>query len=177
MKGVRRWVGGMFFASALLRVGIGGSLAATAFHDPLFWGLMALVALTVSVLTGRWPVVASVASAIAGGSAMVATLLPMFPDVGSALPQINLDVVRQSFSALSHQLGAVATTFLLGLWVHGIGGRLGPRNGVGNIAVAVRAALLTALAFCLAGAVQTSQLEGSWMVALGALLGLAEDDK
>jgi sulfite exporter TauE/SafE len=108
---------------------------------------------------------------------MVATLLPMFPNLDSAFPQINLDVVRQSFSALSYQLGAVATTFLLGLWVHGIGGSGGPRNGIGNIAVAVRAALLTALAFCLAGAVQTSQLESSWMVALGILLGLAEDEK
>ena len=167
-----QWGGGAVLALALLRVAVGGSLAAAAAHDPLFWGAVAAIALGLSAVTGRWPVAASIASAVAGACTMVALLLPVFPNFTAPFP--DLTVSRQSFSALSDQIGVPATVLLLALWCQAIvaGGSRG--NGTDRIGAATRGALLAGLVLTLAGAVQPAGIDTGWIVALGVLLGLSE---
>lgn len=168
-----RWGGTVLLTAALLGVAAGGSRAAAAPHDPLFWGLMAAVALGVSAVTGRWPAAASTASAVAGAFSAVAVLLPAFPDFESSFPAANLTTVRESFRALSGQLGPLATTCLLGLWLQAIVLR-GNRSGNGaRMDAAARGALLAALLLTMLGAVPAG-IDAGWMVALGLVLGLAE---
>lgn len=168
-----RVIGGAVLALALVRVGTYGSLSAEALHDPLFWGATALVALGISGIAGRRPIAAPTAAALAGVSAMVAILLPMFPGFDVTFPNLNVTVIKQSFEALSYQLGVVGAALLLGIWLHAIvvgGGRDG-----GRISAAARGALLSALVLALAGVVPTMEGIGPrWIAALGILLGLAE---
>lgn len=169
-----RWTGGMFLAFALLRVAAGGSLSAAALHDPLFWGLMATLAVGVSAVTGRFPFVAAALSAGAGVCLTLATLLPVFPEFQSRFPQADIGGVRDSFGALADQLGVLATMFLLGIWVQAIGlGGMRPGR-VSRIDAAVRGALLAGLVLTLIGAVPRTGIDARWMIVLGLLLGLAE---
>ena len=169
-----RSIGATLLAFAILRVSIGGSLAAEALHDPLFWAVAAAVACGASMATGRWPLAALTASAVAGASAMVATLLPGFAAVGATFPPVDIGLIRQSFGALTSQLGVVATVLLLILWIDAIaiGGIRGRSKG--RTGAAARGALLAALALVLAGAMPGVPIEAVWVVSLGILVGLAE---
>lgn len=170
-----RWIGGAVLALALVRVGTYGSLSAQALHDPLFWGATALVALAVSGIAGRRPAAASTTAALAGVCAMVAILLPMFPGFDVAFPSLNITVIKQSFGALSYQLGVVGAALLLGIWLHAIVIGGGRGNRISRIGAAARGALLAALVLTLAGVVPTTEGIGpGWIAALGILLGLAE---
>lgn len=169
-----RLVGATLLAFAVLRVSIGGSLAAEALHDPLFWAVAAAVACGASLVTGRRPLAALTASAIAGAAAVVATLLPGFADFGTTFPTVDVGLVRQSFGALSSQLGVVATVLLLILWIDAIaiGGIRGRSKG--RTGAAARGALFAALALILAGAMPGGRIEAAWLMSLGILVGLAE---
>ena len=165
----------MVFAAALVHVASLGSLSPEALHDPLFWGAIAAIALAVSVVTRRSPVAAKIASAAAGACAMMATLLPRFPDFASSYPDVTLAVARESLGALSSQLGVVATVMLIAVWIHAIAFGGERRSSGGHISAAARGALGAALVFSLAGAVPTTDgLEPAWFAALGILIGLAE---
>ncbi|MBI4487123.1 MAG: hypothetical protein HY655_14055 [Acidobacteria bacterium] len=171
---VHRWVGAALWAVAVVEVGAGGSRAAEALHDPLFWGLAAVAALGVSVAAGRRQLTARAAAALAGACTMVATLLPVFPGFESRFPDVNLATIHQSFSTISDRLGVVATMLLAGCWVQAIAVGGGGRSRGGRTGAAARGALLAGLILVFAGAVPEAGIETSWMIALGVLLGLAE---
>lgn len=169
-----RWGGAVLLTAVLVGVAAGGSRSAAALHDPLFWGLMAIVALGVSAVTGRWTAAASTASAVAGASAAVAVLLPAFPGFESSFPAANLTTVRESFRELSGQLGPLATTCLLGLWLQAIVLRGNRSGNSARMDAAARGALLAALLLTMLGAAIPAGIDAGWMVALGLVLGLAE---
>ena len=169
-----RLMGATLLAVAVLRVSIGGSRSLEALHDPLFWIVTSAVACGASLATGRWPLAALTASAVAGACAVVATLLPWFADFDTAFPTVDIALVRQSLGALSIQLGIVATMVLLILWIDAIaiGGSRGRSKG--RAGAAARGALFAALALTLAGAMPDGRIEAAWLVSLGVLVGLAE---
>ena len=171
---VHRVIGGTIFAAALVYVGARGSLAPDAVHDPLFWGVIAVLSFGASALAHRWRLIAFVASALAGACTMLSLLLPAFPDFASSFPSVDFTVIRLSFGALSGHLGVVAAVFLLGLWLHAIA-RAGTCGGrARRIGAAACGALCAALILMLAGVVTRSRIEPSWFAALGILIGLAE---
>jgi hypothetical protein len=172
LRFVRIWIALAVLAAALVRVALAGSRAAEALHDPLFWGAITVLLVAVGVFTGRWPVVAVASSALAGGTATVATLLPNVSNFDVAFPQVRLDVIRQSIAAFSVQLGIAATVCLMALWLYAIAFAR-PRNRTERVSAGARSALLVALTLCLLGAMPTRSLTAGWTIALGAVLGLA----
>jgi hypothetical protein len=166
-----RWLGGILIASALVRVALAGSLASEAVRDPLFWGLVAAAAFAVAVGTGRWPVLAASASAIGGGAAAVATLIPNFPNFAVEFPGLDRGAIARSLSAMSSQFGVPATVFLLGLWVYAIA--FDWRDGADRVQAAMRGALLAGLVLCLAGAMPTPIVSFASLAVLGCLVGFA----
>jgi hypothetical protein len=170
-ESLRNWIGGAVLAAALVRIGIGGSRAAEALHDPLFWGVATVVAVVVSAVIGRWPVPAAIMSALAGGTAVVATLLPNLQNFAAAFPHLDLAAVGGSLTMMSSELGVVATACLLGLCLDAIALHW-RATGVGRVCAAVRGALLAGLVLGLAGAMPMPLVAGLPMVMLGGLLGL-----
>jgi hypothetical protein len=162
-------IGVAFLAVALVRVGINGSRAAEALHDPLFWGIISAVFAVGAAFTRRWPVIAAIASALVGGATAVATLLPNLANV-VALSEMRLAVIGHVLSQMSYQIGVLATVLLLALCVHAIVFNV-RQKAIERVPIAARAALLTGLLLCSAGAMPMLSL-GS-MVTLGCLLGLA----
>ena len=173
-ESVRRVVAGALLAAGLVYIGQRGSLSPNATHDPLFWGIIAVVSLAASALTHRSRSAAFVASAVAGASTMVSLLLPAFPDFASTFPKLNSHAIGVSFGALSGQLGIVAAGVLVALWLHAIA-KAGTRGWQGSIIrTTVGGALATALILVLAGAVTRFRIEPGWFAVLGILIGLAE---
>lgn len=171
---VQRWGGGVLLAAALVRVVAGGSLSADAVHDPLFWGAAATVALGVSAGTGRWPVAALAASAVAGACTAVATLLPVIPDFDTRFPRPDGRVIGESFSVLASQLGVPATVLLIGLCFQAVAIRNRHSNRGGRVDTALRGGLAAAVFLAFSGAVPTTGIGPGAMALLGLLLGLAE---
>jgi hypothetical protein len=167
---LRGWIGMTVLAAALVRVALAGSRAAEALHDPLFWGIVAFVCAGVAVFTGRWPVIAIMVSMLAGGTAAVATLLPNLPNFAVALPQIDLGVIGGSLTAISDQLGSVASVFVFALWLHAIAFTW--RYPPDRVGTGARGALLMALLLCLTGALPIPPIANEWIVGLGLLVGL-----
>jgi hypothetical protein len=167
-------VGSGLWALALVRTAAAGSQSAAALTDPLFWGLLAVLALGVSAVAGRWPVGAVTAAALAGAFTTVATLLPLIPDCESSLPRADLATFRESMVALAQQFGPVGALCLVGLWIQAIltGGA---RGAMGRLAGAARAALAASLVLALAGAVPGAAVDVRvWLLVLGTLVGLVE---
>ena len=168
---LRNGIGVALLAVALVRVGINGSRAAEALHDPLFWGIVSVILVALALFSRRWPAIAVMASVLAGAATATASVLPNLPNFDEAYPAIDVSVVSRSLTGLSDRLGFVATALLMVLWVYAIAvtwrGRRGDRVPAGACG-----ALLAALILCLLGS--SSLLPaGSWMAALGALLGIA----
>jgi hypothetical protein len=170
---LRSWIGVTVLATALVRVALGGSRAAAALHDPLFWAIVAFVCAGVAVFTGRWPIAAVTASAGAGAAAAVATLLPYVPNFDVAFPTIDPGVVGRSLTAISDQLGVAATVCLIALWVHAIAFTW-RHNRTDGVSAGARAALFAALVLCLAGALTTRLIVPAWVATLGLLIGATE---
>lgn len=168
---LRNWIGVTVLAAALVRVAIAGSRAAEALHDPLFWGIVTAAFAAVSLFIGRWPIVSATASALAGATASVATLLPNLPNFELALPHIDLDLIGRSLTAISDQFGVAAMVCLLAMWVHA--SAFTWRRSTERVPAGARAALLSALTLCLAGAMATP-VATWWLGALGCLMGLSK---
>jgi len=160
---------------ALVQTARAGSQSPQALMDPLFWALTATIALVASTATGRWPVAAALTAALAGAAAMVASLLPLAPDVGSTFPSLTPATARAAVAALSQQIGVPATVFLFGFWLQAIAID-GPRGGrrTERVSAAARGALGAGLLLTLAGAAAGNALNPAWILVLGLLLGLAE---
>lgn len=159
---VHRVVAGTLWAVALVHVAAAGSLSPDALHDPLFWGLLAVIALGGSLSTGRWPFVAAATAAIAGACTMVATLLPF----------VTAFDANAAIASMSSQIGPVVVWCLFGVWLQSI---VAGRTGTGRLTVAGRGALFAALVLAFAGAVPGDRVDTHvWIVALGMLLGLVE---
>ena len=171
---LRNWIALVTLAIALLRVALAGSRAPEALRDPLFWGVVTVVLVAVAWFTGRWPVAAAGASALAGGTAALATLLPQVPNFEVAFPQIRLDVIGRSLTTMSARIGVAATVFLFALWVYAIAFTW-RRNRTEKVSTGARGALLVAFILCLVGA--TPMAAAGWTIALGAVLGLANAPK
>ncbi|MBI4486819.1 MAG: hypothetical protein HY655_12480, partial [Acidobacteria bacterium] len=173
-KAWHRWVGGSLLAFTFVRIGAAGSLSPSALHDPLFWGLIAAAAVCVSATTGRWPRVAGAASVLAGSAGIVATLLPVFPDFATNFPDLTVSTMRQSLNALGSQLGIVGAVALLGMWAQAVAAGGVRLSAGGRLDTGVRGALVAALLLVLAGAAPHEAIGPSWIVALGALIGLVD---
>jgi hypothetical protein len=169
-----RVAGVALWALAFIRVAVAGSQSPTALNDPLFWGVLAAVALGISAVAGRWPVGANAAAALAGALAMVAILLPLFPDFESNLPGVDVTTTIDSIATLARQFGPAGALCLMGLWIQAIlaGGR---RGAVERLVGAARAALLASLVLALAGAVPGGLIDArTWLLVFGTLVGLVE---
>lgn len=172
---VHRLVGGTLWAAALVRIATAGSLSPEALHDPLFWGLVAAVALGVSAVTGRWRVVATALAAVAGGCTMVAILLPALPGFDTAFPDLDVTTVHRSITALAQQLGLPGALGLFAIWIQGIVAGGARDAGPGRMTATARGALLAGLILALAGAVPGAGVDARlWLALLGVLLGLVE---
>jgi hypothetical protein len=150
-----------------------GSRAYEAAHDPLFWAIIATVGFAVSLAAARRLGVARMAASLAGATAMLATMLPLFPRFDSEFPKLNADIIQSSLHALSYQMGAIGTMLLLVLWGRAITRRANAWDGLCITSVMARAALLVALLLCLAGTVPSPKIDARWTIALGVLIGLA----
>jgi hypothetical protein len=169
---VHRVTGGILLVAALGRVAREGSQSENALNDPLVWGLIALATLGASAATGRWPRVSAVLAAICGACTATATLLPLFPDFESALPELNADA---SLRALELEIGPVGTMCLLAIWLQAV--LTGPvRHGASRrVAAAARGALTAGLILLLAGGLPGTLVDARyWFAALGVLVGLVE---
>jgi len=169
---VRNGIAVMVLAAALVLVALGGSRSAAALHDPLFWGIVTVAVAVVALFANRWPVIAVAASALAGATVAVATLLPSVQNFDVALPRIDLALITQSLTTMADQLGVATTMCVLALWVHAIAFTW-RRARIERVATGARSALLAALVLCLLGAIQMAPLTGWRIVALGCLLGLS----
>lgn len=171
---VNRLVGAAIWAAAIAHVAVGGSRAITAVNDPIFWGVVALVALGVSFGVRRWPAGAAGATAVAGACTMVATLLPVFPDFDSRFPRLTFAATEASLSALADQFGVFGLICLFGVWIQALAAAW-MRAASSRITAAAGGALLAVLLLALAGALPESTADWRlWLVILGVLLGLAE---
>lgn len=170
-----RVITGSLWAAALVRIAAVGSLSADAIHDPLFWGVVALIALVASGVTGRWPVISAATSALAGACTIIGVVLPFFPGFDESLPDLGPATIAGSVAVLSEQLGPFATVCLFGVWLQAM---VTPRVlGSGRLAPAVRGALLAALMLSLAGVVHRAGIDARvWLAGVGVLLGLAEGE-
>jgi hypothetical protein len=74
---------------------------------------------------------------------------------------------------VSDQLGLVATGCLIALWLHAIVFTW-RRDLAERVKAGARVALFVAFIKCLLGAVPMASIAGGWMLALGALLGVAD---
>ena len=172
-----RLAGGTIWAAALVHVATGGSRSADALHDPLFWGVVSVVALGLSLVTGRWPAASTGGAVVAGACAMVAILLPRLPGFGSGLLDPSLMAAGASINVLVQQFGIAGLVCLLWLWVQAIvaGGRRGVTAT--RVVAATGSALAVALLMVAAGAVPgTGGAMRLALLVLGLLLGLAEAD-
>lgn len=170
-----RMAGATLLGAALVETALGGSRAADALHDPLFWGVAAMAALVASAVTGRWPVVTATTSALAGAAATVAVVLPRVPDLESTLLVPTVDAASASVATLSSQLGVIATLLLFGCWLQAIVLEGAARiRSAERVTAAARGALFAGLTLTLAGAVTWDRFTPAWIVLLGVLLGLAE---
>ena len=159
---VHRLLCAALFAGALVRVATRGSLSAEALYDPLFWGVVGAVALGVSAATGRWPIAARAAGAVAGASTMTSLLLPAFPGADASVP-------------IADSLGIAGVLFLAGLWIQAAVPPATLLRTMGPAAAALRGALAAALVLVVAGAQPAAGAETSqWIAALAIMLGLAE---
>lgn len=171
---LRRWGGAAILGAALISVAVAGSRSAAALHDPLFWALVASVALGISAIAGRWPLVAFATAAAAGAGTAVAMLLPLFPDFDARFPVITAASLHHTWLAFSGQFGAFATLCLLALWIHAIGGGAGAAGGAPTRSeAAIRGALFAGLLLSLAGAVPSDGLTPNAILVLGTLFGLS----
>jgi hypothetical protein len=167
------WLGRLALTMVIIRVLVDGSRSYQALHDPLFWSIVAAAAFGLSIAASRRVRIASTAAALAGATAALAMILPVFPNFDSNFPAINTETVRASLGALSYQLGVLGTILLLALWVRAIGLHAIPFNRIRRPAVIARGALLVGLVLCLAGAVPSPKISAPWMMTLGALFGFA----
>jgi len=168
---VRNTIAATLLVTALVRVALGGSRAAEALHDPLFWGIVSVVLVVVALFCRRWPAIAVMASVLAGAATAIASVLPNLPNFEEGFPAIDVSVVSRSLTVLSDRLGFVATALLMALWAYAVAFTW-RRSRSDRVPAGARGALLAALILCLLGA--TSLLPAaSWMAALGALLGIA----
>jgi hypothetical protein len=170
---VRKWIGDALLITAVGRVLMRGSLAYQALHDPLFWAIIATAAFGVSLVAARRPRIAHTAAAVAGATAMLATMLPLFPKFDSEFPNLALDTIRASLDALTYQLGTIGTTLLLLLWARAMVQHAIPWQRLSRTSLMARAALLIALLLCLAGAVPSPTIDPLSLVTLGMLIGLS----
>ena len=149
-------------AGALVRVATRGSLSPEALHDPLFWGVIAATALGVSAATGRWPIAAQSAAALAGAFTMTSLLLPALPGFEPSLP-------------FTDSLGVTAALCLVGLWIQAIVPPATHLRSMGRAAAGIRGALMAALILVVAGAQPATGSDARlWIAALAVMLGLAE---
>jgi hypothetical protein len=169
------WIGGALLAAAILRALANGSVAVNAIDDPLFWAIAAAAGLVLAFVTRRRPLVSAAASATAAATAILATLLPLAPNFASAFPPADPHRIRDSFTAFSIHLGPAATVALVVLAVCVVGSHVHRWRTWGPAALGARAALVTGAILSLAGAAPPS-LGPVWMVAVGALMGLADVD-
>ena len=153
---------GALCVGALVRVATRGSLSPEALHDPLFWGVIAATALGVSAATGRWPIAAQSAAALAGAFTMTSLLLPALPGFEPSLP-------------FTDSLGVTAALCLVGLWIQAIVPPATHLGTMGRASAGIRGALMAALILVVAGAQAATVVEARpWIAALAVMLGLAE---
>lgn len=168
-------VGHLLWSAALAVVAAGGSRSAEALHDPLFWGLVSVVALVGSAVTRRWPVLIAATAAVAGACTMTATMLPLFSDFESDFPVLVATTIGASSADLARQLGPAGALCLLAVWLQAIfvAGTRDVRTS--RIVAGARGALVAGLFLTCAGRVPRTAVEtAASMAALGILLGLVE---
>ena len=147
---------------AVVRVATRGSLSAEALSDPIFWGVIGAAALGVSAATGRWPIAARSAAALAGASSMTSLLLPAFPGLDTGFP-------------IAGSFGVAGVLCLAGLWIQAIVTPATHLRAMERSTAALRGALAAALILVVAGAQPAAGAETRlWIAALAILLGLAE---
>lgn len=171
---VRQWGVAAFVAGALLSVAAGGSRAAGAPHDPLFWCIVAVGALGVSAGVGRRQTLAVAACALAGASIAIATLLPFVPGFESRFPRPDVDVIQASLAALAGQMGSPATVLLVVLLLQPFVVDRARWTDVGRADAIVLGTLAAVLILSMSGTVPEAGLGGRALAALGLLLGFAE---
>jgi hypothetical protein len=169
----RRAAAALLVLLAVGRAAMQGSQAAAALHDPLFWAVVTAVTCGVAACTGRWPMIAVAAAAVSGATAVVATVLPVFPDFATVFPRLTAVKVSTGFRVLVDQFGIVATICLVFLSLYALAGRLGTPARLNRTAAAARSALLAAILLAAAGAIPGDGLTVASLLALGILLGLA----
>lgn len=172
---VHRVAGGALWAAALVHVAMGGSRAIGAIHDPMFWGVLSVAALGISIGVWQWPIAATGAALVAGGCTMVAILLPVFPNFDTSFPALTFAVASNSVRTLAELFGGAGLLFLLGVWVQALAASAINGTRSTRLTMAGGGALLVALMLTLAGAAPQEPSDMSlWLLVLGMLLGLVE---
>jgi hypothetical protein len=163
-----RWqkrVVGLLGGVALLRVAAGGSRSAQAVYDPLFWGVVAVAAITVAALARRHRTSVLILATFAGGCVAIAIVLP----------SVNIEMgfeTRNPLRSLTEQIGVPMTVTLLAVWLQAIWVR---GSAVFNwIDAAIRGALCAGVLVAVAGPTGTANNIVGLVVGVSVLLGVAE---